>query len=129
MRRTMMFLAAVLAAGATSASAANTDREFYPGEALYQRCSANPADADFGARKAQCKGYIVGVSDTLQANQAAAPISGPTRAAAICLPDVDSDQLVEGVVRYLSDHPDSRHFAAPDLIYIALKAAYPCAKP
>ena len=129
MRRTSMILAAVFTVSAGAATAATSDREFYTGDALYQRCSANPADADFATRKAACRGYILGVSDTLQANQGAAPLTGPARPAAICLPDVDADQLVEGVVRYLSDHPDSRHFAAPDLIYIALKGVYPCPRP
>ncbi|MBS0412682.1 MAG: hypothetical protein JSR86_22385, partial [Proteobacteria bacterium] len=81
-----------LAAGA--AAAAQVDREFYSGETLYQRCSAGPADPDFATRKADCRGYIVGVSDTLQAGQGSAPVAGPARAAAICLPEIQSDQLV-----------------------------------
>ncbi len=115
---------AVLAAA--GASAAPSDREFYTGEALYQRCSAAPADADFATRKAACRGYVLGVSDALQAGQASAPIAGPTRAAAICLPDIDADQMVEAVSRYLADHPENRRYAAPDLVFMSLKASYPC---
>ncbi|HWA63978.1 MAG TPA: Rap1a/Tai family immunity protein [Caulobacteraceae bacterium] len=127
MRRSLVLLSVTAAMGlASAAAAAPTDREFYTGEALYQRCSAAPADTDFAARKAACKAYVLGVSDTLQANQSAQPISGPSRPAAICLPDVDGDQLVDGVTRYLADHADQRRFAAPDLIYLALKAAYAC---
>lgn len=114
-----------LAAGA--AAAAQVDREFYSGETLYQRCSAGPADPDFATRKADCRGYIVGVSDTLQAGQGSAPVAGPARAAAICLPEIQSDQLVEAVSRYLTDNPQNRRYAAPDVVFMALKAAYPCA--
>lgn len=129
-RMVLALMAASVATGAAlagaSASAAPGDREFYNGEALYQRCSAGPADPDFTARKAACRGYVLGVSDGLQAGQGSAPIAGPPRAAAICLPDIDSDQMVETVARYLREHPDSRRYAGPDLVYMALKAAYPC---
>lgn len=132
MRRTILALmAASVAAGATlagagAATAAQSDREFFTGEALYQRCSAGPADPDFAARKAACRGYVLGVSDALQAGQGSAPIAGPPRAAAVCLPDIDADQMVETVSRYLTEHAESRRYAGPDLIYMALKAAYPC---
>jgi hypothetical protein len=62
----------------------------------------------------------------LQAGQGATPLAGPARGAAICLPDIDADQLVETVSRYLNDHPDTRRYAAPDLVYMSLRAAYSC---
>ncbi|MGA0599456.1 Rap1a/Tai family immunity protein [Caulobacter sp. KR2-114] len=132
MRRMVLALAAgSVAAGAVlagvSAAAAPSDREFFTGEALYQRCAAGPADPDFAARKAACRGYVLGVSDTLQAGQGTAPIAGPPRAAAVCLPDIDADQMVETVSRYLTDHAENRRYAGPDVVYMALKAAYPCA--
>lgn len=130
-RMVLALMAASVATGAAlagaGAAAAPSDREFFNGEALYQRCSAGPADPDFAARKAACRGYVLGVSDGLQAGQGASPIAGPSRSAAICLPDIDSDQMVETVSRYLREHPDSRRYAGPDLVYMALKAAYPCA--
>lgn len=127
MRRMFLVLTAAGAVfAAATATAAPSDREFYTGEALYQRCSAGPADTDFATRKAACRGYVLGVSDALQAGQGAAPLAGAARAAAICLPDIDADQMVEAVSRYLADHPETRRYAAPDLIFMSLKAAYPC---
>jgi len=132
MRRMVLALtaASVVASSALAAGAgqaAQVDREFYSGETLFQRCSAGPADPDFATRKADCRGYIIGVSDTLQAGQGSAPVAGPTRAAAVCLPDIQSDQLVEAVSRYLNEHAENRRYAAPDVVFMALKAAYPCA--
>ncbi len=128
MRRMFLALTAVSALlAAAGAHAAPSDREFYTGEALYQRCAAGPADTDFATRKAACRGYVLGVSDALQAGQAPAPVAGVARAAAICLPDIDADQMTEAVSRYLTEHPETRRYAAPDLVYMSLKAAYPCA--
>jgi hypothetical protein len=127
MRR--IILALILAAGlagASSAAAVSADQEFQTGETLYQKCSAGPAAADFADRRSSCKGYVLGVFDTLQANQSSAPVSGPPRPPMICLPDVDADQVVETVTRYLADHADQRRSSAPDLVYMALRAAYPC---
>src|SRR5689334_12618645 len=129
MRRTVLMLSLLAGAGlAGAAAAAPVDREFYTGDTLYQRCSAGPADTDFSARRGACRGYILGVSDTLQTNQTENPVSGPTRAAAVCLPDVDADQVVETVTHYLNDHADQRRYAAADVIFMALKSAYPCPK-
>lgn len=132
MRRMVLALAAAsmaagaLLAGAGPAAAAQSDREYFTGETLYQFCAAGPADPDFAARKATCRGYVLGASDGLQAGQGSAPIAGPARAAAVCLPDIDASQMVETVSRYLTEHPETRRYAGPDLVYMALKAAYPC---
>ena len=120
MRTLMLSLTVLLAASA--ASAAPSDREFYSGATLYQRCaSAEPA------MHGACRAYVLGVSDALQAGQGAAPVTGPSRAAAVCLAEDSSpDQLLQRVAAYLENHSEMRALAAADLVYLALKDAYPC---
>ncbi|HZZ34085.1 MAG TPA: Rap1a/Tai family immunity protein [Caulobacteraceae bacterium] len=118
--------ALALALTASSAAAAEYDRQFYTGEALHQRCAAAPADADYAARRAACRGYILGVSDAIQAAQGAAQGSSSGARPTVCLGEVEADRLVEQVAGYLAAHPENRRYAASDVIAVALKATYPC---
>lgn len=120
--RWVAMLSAVATFGASSAGAADQDHEFYTGEILNQRCSAVPADLDYAARRAACRGYVLGVSDALQAAQGAAK-DAPAK---ICLADAEADRVLDHVTSYLSDHPENRRYAAADVVAAALKAAYPC---
>jgi hypothetical protein len=122
MRAPMAALATAASLVGARATAAEHDREFYTGEALYQRCAAAPADLDYAARRGACRGYVLGVSDAMQAAQGAQGPASPT----ICLGAAEADRLVEQVSTYLAGHPESRRFAASDLIGAALKSAYPC---
>jgi hypothetical protein len=95
--------------------------EFYTGAELYAQCSAQPADADYQPRQARCTGYVIGVSDALQAAQ------GRGQRASVCIrPAATASQLVAAVEQYLEAHPDKRHIAAHDLVDEALSAAFPC---
>jgi hypothetical protein len=111
---------------ASSAAAVEYDRQFYTGEAVHQRCAAAPADADYAARRAACRGYILGVSDALQAAQGVAQGAQAGARPAVCLGEVEADRLVEQVTSYLAAHPENRRYAASDVIAVALKATYPC---
>lgn len=115
-------LTAIFAATAgLSARAAGTDLEFFIGEGLYAQCLADPAQADGQARRARCEGYILGVSDALQAE------AGAGGRAVVCLPPTATEpQLVETVRAFLEAHPEKRQIAAQDLVREALAAAYPC---
>ncbi len=111
--------ALAVAAGASAAPAG--DLEFYTGEALYAQCSAKPASADYLPRQARCAGYVLGVSDALQA------ALGAGGAARVCLPDTaTSTQLVERVSGFLDAHPEKRRLAAQDLVIEALSVQFPC---
>jgi len=124
-RRALSALAAswVLAA-ASAAVAAPHDREFYTGEALYQRCAALAAEPDYAVRRTACRAYVLGVSDALQAAQGVTPAGGPRPT--VCLGDVAADALVERVIAWLVAHPENRRYAAPDLVGAALREGYPC---
>jgi hypothetical protein len=118
--RSAAILAALALSAAASAAAAG-DLEFYTGEALYAQCSAKPSSADYQPRQARCAGYVLGVSDALQAAQGA---GAPNR---VCLPaTAASTQLVESVGRYLDAHPEKRRLAAQDLVIEALSEQFPC---
>jgi hypothetical protein len=118
--RSAVWLAA-LGLIATGAPARGGDLEFYTGQALFAQCSAKPEEAAYEAHAARCAGYVMGVSDALQALQGA----GATPR--VCLPASASATAVEAVVaRFLADHPDKRPMAAQDLVIEALSAQYPC---
>jgi hypothetical protein len=121
--RTWLIAALFGAALPGAAAGAPNDREFLTGDGLYQRCEAPDADADAPVRRAACRGYILGVSDALQASQGLATNGS---APAICLADADADAVIGRVSAYLGSHPENRRFAAPDLIGAALREAYPC---
>jgi len=109
----------LLTAGA--ARAAGTDLEFYTGDELFAQCSATPSDADYPPRSARCLGYVIGVSDALQAEQ------GGGKPGVVCIqPATQAAQLAEAVRGYLQAHPEKRRVAAPDLVISALSEAFPC---
>jgi Rap1a immunity proteins len=81
---------------------------FVTGDDLYSRCSINSPS---------CTGYIAGVSDIMSTNDD------------ICLPNHGTiQQIVDIVVKYLSEHPERRHYGAASESGIALMQAFPCNK-
>ena len=81
---------------------------FVTGNDLFSKCSVNSP---------LCIGYVAGVSDIMSTN------------GDICLPnDATVQQLVDIVVRYLSDHPERQHYSASSGSGIALMQAFPCNK-
>ena len=121
-KRTAALIGALaLSLAGLSAHGAGTDLEFYTGDDLFAQCTAKPADADYQPRYARCLGYVIGVSDALQAEQ------GGGHLATVCIQASNqAPQLVAAVQQYLETHPDKRRVAAPDLVVGALSAAFPC---
>jgi hypothetical protein len=104
-----------------AARGAGSDLEFYTGADLSAQCSAAASDADFQSRQARCQGYVLGVSDVLQAQQGA---GSPAR---VCLqPSNDAPALTDAVRRFLSAHTEKHQLAAQDLVIEALAEAFPC---
>lgn len=105
-----------------AARAAVSDLEFYTGDDLATQCSATPAEPDFQSRLAQCAGYVMGVSDAVQADQGAG-----RRAPTVCIQaGTRVSLLVMLVQRFLEAHPEKARIAAQDLVVEALSASYPC---
>lgn len=103
----------LLAAMTTNANHASA--EWLSGTDLLERCQSKD-DMPLGI----CLGYIDAVVDMAEIGEAPIP---PGR---ILLPvGVQNGQLREIVVRYLHDHPKMLHYAASDLVYAALRKAFP----
>lgn len=113
----LAFFAFFAAGGASPAS----DLEFFTGQALFDVCSAKPADPDYRLSAARCSAYVMGVSDAQQALQGA----GATQR--VCLPAAASvGRLTSAVSGFLAAHAEKRPMAAQDLVIEALSAEYPC---
>ena len=83
-------------------------RGFVTGDDLSSKCSINSP---------MCMGYIAGVSDIMSTD------------GDICLPNnATIQQIVDIVAKYLSDHPERRHYSASSEAGIALMQAFPCNK-
>jgi Rap1a immunity proteins len=83
------------------------------GNDLYADCSG-PAGT---AASAACNSYILGVSDVLYVQNTNS----------MCLPKgVVTGQIIDVVRKYLTDHPETRHYTAVSEITVALQSAFPC---
>jgi hypothetical protein len=87
---------------------------FLTGSELYDHCQR--------ASSLVCVSYVMGIADTIasQANLGAIPRQ-------FCMDEnVTGRQVTDVVVRYLTDHPDSRHNSAASIVVPALREAFPC---
>jgi len=82
---------------------------YMTGNKLYEEC----ASQDYSL----CLGYVMGVSDALNA----------TKPNFFCLPpSIKGNQELAVVVKYLRDHPETWHYSAWTDIGAALAVAFPC---
>ncbi|MCA1338092.1 Rap1a/Tai family immunity protein [Pseudooceanicola marinus] len=104
------------------------------GNSLYSACRS-----ESGVELGFCVGFVLGaiegesfgafiVIQRLMPGQTTDESNSAINAfLAHCIPsDATNEQLRDIVVRYLSDHPESRHFPARGLIWNALMEAFPC---
>jgi hypothetical protein len=90
-------------------------RTFVNGNDLLESCSH-----DGGPESGVCLGYIMGIADTMSADQS---VNGWT--ACIDL-KVDANQVREVVVRALHREAAIRHKAARGLVAMAIAESFPC---
>lgn len=105
-----------------------TSAGFFSGNDLYEICRDN------GARTANCIHYVTGAVDQLlllkqtpthDGKSTVLTASGPQ--CGFYLPDgVTNSQLTDVVVKYLSDHPETRQWDASMLVWNAIHDAFPC---
>jgi len=70
-----------------------------------------------------CSGYLMGALDL----EEALANNGLLKEPLFCMPeDVDISQLTDIVMKYLNEHPESRHESAGKLEINALQEAFPC---
>jgi hypothetical protein len=99
--------------------AASSEQTHFPafvdGNELWKYCD-NVVD---GRRNPACYGYTMGVVDGIMY------WTEPTET--LCLDKIDRVQIVDLLVRRLSEHPETRHHGAASLVYSAIKDSFPCA--
>lgn len=84
---------------------------FLGGNALYEKCNAEAGTFN----SIFCAAYIAGIADLFQLTKVA------------CIPsNVVAGQVEDVVVKYLREHPESRHYSAASEAGLALRAAFPC---
>lgn len=107
----------VLAAGLLwSVSSFSQDEHvaFRSSNALYKDCTAQTNDL---VARSLCLGYVAGAADMLDEMKVT------------CRPtEVTVGQMRDIVVNYHRDHPESRHYAAPDEVSAVLAKTFPCKK-
>ena len=104
--------------GVLSAYASNY-HAFYSGNMFYEKCS--------DGNQTICTTYVMGVYDAYKAMQDFSEIKENDQKTGICDPtSVTSQQLTDIALKYVKEHPESRHYIAARLIIIAIKIAFPC---
>jgi hypothetical protein len=111
MRLRMLVLAAGLlwAASTFAQGDRSSSSSYLTGNKLYEECNSQ----DYSL----CFGYVMGVSDALNA----------TKPNLFCAPpSIKANQELAAVVKYLRDHPETWHYSAWTDIGVALAMAFPC---
>ena len=87
----------------------SSSSSYMTGNKLYEECNSQ----DYSL----CLGYVMGVSDALNA----------TKPNFFCAPpNIKATQELAVVVKYLRDHPETWHYSAWTDIGVALALAFPC---
>ena len=88
---------------------------FETGNKLYDECKGSPGSFNSGF----CAGFIVGIAD----------LAAALKAIDFCPPQgMTVGQTVDTVKKFLTDHPESRHYSGYSEVIVALRLGYPCAK-
>lgn len=87
---------------------------FLNGNKLFSLCKEN---------RAYCVSYITGVSDSME------DVGPYLPAAKACAPEgVTGAQIADVVIKYMTEHPATRHYSASSQVALALWDAFPCAQ-
>lgn len=93
---------------------------FKTGNDLLRECEAGDGPKPSMLMWGTCAGYVIGAADAIgfwtavEDGQSCIPTSS------------QAGQLRDIVVKYLRDHPETRHFEAYALIHVALGQAFSC---
>ena len=90
------------------------------GNDLLEICEPARVDPVYRLKISECTGYIIGVSDTFDCNNAALGFNWDS-AKYRSQPD-----LIRSVVEWLHFHPNVLHYQASGLVASALSKQYPC---
>jgi len=96
--------------------------EFESGDSILKECEVSRSSSTYYQSNAFCIGYLSGVVDALSTLNA---LKGET-----CGPDdMTLEQLLDVVIKYLHDNPQSRHASAALVTWSAMNQAYGCSLP
>lgn len=94
---------------------AGDDVDVTSGNSWLSPCSAKP----FSDEKMSCIWYTLGLVDAHRFRLIGAKL--------FCIPEgVTTEQAAAIAVKFMNDHPESRHLPYAALLYRALRLAYPC---
>lgn len=106
------------------------EANFITGKVLYEICTPQDTDPDAAVMMSECRGFIVGVFDGIEAASSVVTYSQNRQEDPVKLTcntsGVTADQLIDIVVRYLEDRPEHRNKPASLLIVDAFSRAFPC---
>jgi len=117
----MKYLLMVVLLFSFNQAIARTADVYYDGNKLLGSCESYISKIGIAAKGNVCFGYVIGIADAdttliyedIRSNR--------------CIPfKVGGNQLVRVVTKYLQEHPDRLHMAAPVLVSDALSEAFPC---
>jgi hypothetical protein len=119
MMRKVAALSALLALAAFPA-AATDGTAFMDGTGLYDKCRTQ------GGRLV-LHGYMAGVFDTHSLITAVRELNSVNSPSLLCVPKgVVLEQLTDIACKYLSEHPEERHYPGAGLALVAVQKAFPC---
>jgi hypothetical protein len=120
MRAHLTRLACVVLALASTVSPMPARAGFKTGNDLLRECEAGEGRGSSMLMWGTCAGYVIGAADAIGFWTAVE--NGES-----CIPaSSQAGQLKDIVVKYLRDHPETRHFEAYALVYVALGQAFNC---
>lgn len=114
MKRAILVIGMLLAFDVQAAAVFDSGQDLFKNCSQYEKQLGTPPDW-------ACMAYVTAVADVLSNNSV-----GGVR---VCFPqNVNKQQVVLVVVKYLRDQPEVLHFSAVSLTVNALQKAFPCSK-
>lgn len=114
------FLAVVAAAFGILTDDAFSEQSFETGSSILGYCSTNENDKSYTFELARCVSYISAIDDVGSCEQDVQGFNWQSPS------NVTRRQILKVVTKWLNDHPEKLHFAAPGLVAAALSEAFPC---
>jgi len=101
---------------------AGANAGFYSGNDLYDSCTVERGRPEFFEKTYECVGYVAGAVDAFNTTREANGLKS-------CIPSrVTVAKLQDVAVAYLRDHPAERKKSASNLVFSAIREAWPCGK-
>ena len=92
------------------------------GRNVLASCNPSAADPVYRLKVAECRGYVIGIADSFDCNEASLGFTWNSVTAA------SQRDLVDHVITWLRAHPDSLGYQANGLVSAALAEAFPCSQ-